>query len=387
MISLLLLVIIYITFISLGLPDTLLGSAWPVMYSDLGVRISMQGILSITLSAMTVLSSFSSGYIMRKFKMSKIIFTSVLMTAIAILGFSVSHNFWLLCLLVIPLGLGAGCIDSCLNSFVAECYKPMHMNWLHCFWGIGATAGPMILSAYLKNNSWQGGYRIIGIIQISITALLLFAMPLWEKVRKSEAGEETSDVNPTYLNTIKQKGVISSLFAFYFYGGVEQVVGLWGASYITLRDGLSASMAAKIVAVYFMGIAIGRFISGFLTIKLSNRRLIYIGTALVAVATACLSFTHSASLIFVLFAIIGLGAAPIFPSMVSETPHRFKSAYSQSVMGMQMAAVYLGIATLPPFFGILAREYIHIFPQYVFICNALLVAFTILIYIKKGKEQ
>ncbi len=387
MIATLLLAIIYITFISLGLPDTLLGSAWPVMYSDLGVSISIQGTVSILISAMTVLSSFLSGAIMKRFKTGKIIFVSVLLTAIALLGFSLSHHIWILCVLAVPLGLGAGCIDSCLNSFVADNYNAMHMNWLHCFWGIGATAGPIIMSAFLANGNWRGGYGSVAVIQLCICAILLLSMPLWEKVSGKNGTVQTEEKsNVTYLQTIKQKGAVSDMFAFFFYGGVEQLVGLWGASYVTLHCGINADVSAKIISMYFMGMAIGRLASGFLTLRVTNRQLICSGAALVLVGTGILLFTKNTAMMFCAFILIGLGAAPIFPSMVSETPARFGRAFGQSIMGMQMASAYLGIAAIPPLFGIMAKVNISAFPVCVIAADIFLLIMTAIITKRTRRE-
>lgn len=387
MITAVLLLIIYITFISLGLPDTLLGSAWPVMYKDLEVSISIQGAVSVIISATTVLSSFMSGAIMKRFKIGKIIFVSVFLTAAALLGFSFSHHIWILSLLAIPLGLGAGCIDSCLNSFVADNYSAMHMNWLHCFWGIGATAGPVILSGFLAKGNWRGGYRSVAVIQLIIVAVLLISMPLWEKVRKKSVTEEHEEKNDvTYLQTIKQKGAVYDMLAFFFYGGVEQLVGLWGASYITLHCGMGADIGAKMSSMYFMGIAIGRLISGLLTLRVTNKQLIYSGIAVILAGLGLLLAATGQSMFFCAFILVGLGVAPIFPSMVSETPSRFGNKFSQSIMGMQMASAYLGIATIPPLFGVMAKINIAMFPYCVMTANVLLLLMTIMISKKTRRK-
>lgn len=365
MVTLLLLAVIYITFIGLGLPDSLLGTIWPAMYEELDVGISAQGILSVIVSVGTVISSISSAAIMKKFSTCTIIIVSVFMTALAIIGISLSSIFWPLIIISLVLGLGAGCIDSCLNSFVAEHYSPMHMSWLHCFWGIGATLGPVILSFYLAKSMWKQGTMAIGLIQIAITAVLIFSIPLWKKIDRAEETEIEEKNSITYKKALGRHGVFATLMAFFFYCGIEQTAGHWGASFLNICRGISLDTAARMVSVYFLGIATGRLLSGFLTLKVSNKTLINLGGIFIFVGSLLIGFTKSEILLWAAFILIGLGCAPIFPCLISETPHSFGKIYTQSIMGLQMAFSYLGIAILPPVFGLIAENHSGLFPYYI----------------------
>ncbi|HCL98275.1 MAG TPA: MFS transporter [Fervidobacterium sp.] len=381
MMATLLLTVIYLAFISLGLPDSLLGSAWPVMRKDLGVPLSAAGIISMTISFGTILSSLLSGVMIKKLGTAKVTFISCLMTAAALLGFSFSNSMIWLFLLAIPLGLGGGSVDSALNHYVAENYKAHHMNWLHSFWGVGATAGPAILSYYIGNgSSWRLGYRTVSIIQFTVAAILFASLPLWKRVEESRkasiAHSGPSSASKSHQSQAKNRrngrggvfgigGVTQSLLAFLFYCGAEATVGLWGASYLVGTKSLSAQVAAGWVSLYYGGITVGRIISGFITMKVSNRFLILWGQLISLIGVLILLLPLPAIFYMVGLILIGLGFAPIFPGLIHETPARFGSENSAKLIGYQMATAYAGTTLLPPLFGLIAaRTTVALFPLF-----------------------
>ena len=384
--TLLLLIIIYLAFISLGLPDSLLGAAWPVMQKDYGAPLETAGILFMTIAGSTIVSSLASGSILKKFGTGKVTFVSCLMTAGALLGFYFSPSFIWLIVCAIPLGLGAGAVDAGLNDYVATHYKAHHMSWLHCFWGVGATAGPIIMAQFIAGeNAWRDGYLTIAGIQFALVVILFFTLPLWNKVGKNNTiplNEEVKDskVVPDHegsgnVKPLQIKGVKFSLIAFLFYCGVESTMGLWGSSFLVNVKDLPASVAAQWVSLYYGGITVGRFITGFITFKINNLTLIRMGQ-LTALVGAVLLFLPLPSIFSLLgFIIVGLGLAPIFPCMLHETPARFGKKHSQKIMGYQMAIAYTGSTFMPPLLGYMAAQStIGIFP----ICIVVFVAIMIL---------
>lgn len=348
-----LLIIIYLSFISLGLPDSLLGSAWPSMYGNLYVQISYAGILSMIIAGGTIFSSFFSGKVINHFGTGKVTTVSVLMTAAALFGFSISNSFILLCVWAVPLGLGGGSVDAALNNFIALHYKAKHMSWMHCFWGIGATTGPVIMSYFLFNGrSWNLGYRAISIIQFSLFAILIFAQPLWNKI-KNGAGHSKETPN-SYLklnDVLKLPGAKSALISFFCYCALELTAGLWGSSYLVVVKGINKETAARWIALYYFGITFGRFLSGFLTMKFNNRRMVRLGQFILACGIILLFLPFGNFSLLGGFFFIGLGCAPIYPSLLHETPMNFGSGNSQSIMGIQMASAYIGSTFMPPVFG------------------------------------
>ena len=353
----LLLVMIYLAFISLGLPDPLLGAAWSLMKQDFGVPLGLAGILSMTITGATILSSWFSDRLIARFGTGRITAVSILFTALALLGFSVAgHILWLF-LLAIPLGLGAGSIDAGLNNYVATHYKPHHMNWLHSFWGVGATAGPIIMAAVIENTGgWQGGYRLIGFIQLILFALIFLSLSLWDN-RHQEAGDARLAVKQDSI--FKISGVKASLAAFFLYCGIELTLGLWGASFLVQVLGYSLSGAAGTVSVYYLGITIGRILNGFLTMRFSCKSLIFFGEGLTLTGLLLLgalmwlpALQSAAMLVMPLcFLLIGLGLAPIFPCMIHETPSLFGAEVSQAIISKQVAFAYVGNTLLPMLFG------------------------------------
>ncbi|MDF2820493.1 MAG: major facilitator transporter [Clostridiales bacterium] len=362
-----LLVIIYLAFISLGLPDSLLGSAWPIMQTDLGVSFGAAGIISMIISGGTIISSFASGRIIKRFGTGKVTIVSVAMTAFALLGFSIFPSFIWLCIMAIPLGLGAGSVDAALNNFVALHYKANHMSWLHCFWGVGATTGPIIMSFFItKNNGWSNGYFAISMIQMSLVLILFATLPLWKTVEKKDNKKEIEEEkNTEKINSFKIPGVKLALVSFVCYCATETTAGLWGSSFLVNQKGFSADEAARWIAIFYAGITVGRFLSGFLTMKFNNRVLIRTGQIICAVGAFILILPLPTYFAIVGLVLIGLGCAPIYPCMLHETPTRFGRSASQSVMGVQMAFAYIGSTLMPPILGFIAvKTSIVIYPYY-----------------------
>ncbi|MDR1286086.1 MAG: MFS transporter [Treponema sp.] len=358
-------IIIYLSFISLGLPDSLLGSAWPSMYNVLNVPLHYAGFISMIVAGGTVISSLLSEKIIRRFGTGIVTAASVLMTAIALTGFSVSHVFMALCIFAIPLGLGAGSVDAALNNYVALHYKARHMNWLHCFWGIGASIGPVIMSAFLiRGNSWNSGYRTIGIIQICLVALLFISLPLWGNRKDDKKPIKRESLKITAL--LRIAGVKQVLIAFFCYCSIETVTGLWGSSYLVMVKNIAPEKAAQWIALYYIGITSGRFISGFITMKLSNRKMIRLGQGIIAGGIIVLVLPFGNYTLLPGFFMIGLGCAPVYPGLIHETPNNFGKEYSQGIIGIQMASAYIGTTLMPFVFGKFASQInFAIFPLFI----------------------
>jgi Fucose permease len=371
----LLLVIIYIAFISLGLPDSLIGSAWPVMHQGLDVPLSYAGFVTMIIAMGTICSSLLSDRLSRKFSTGLITSISVLMTAVALLGFSWSTSFYQLCLWAIPYGLGAGAVDAGLNNFVALNYSSRHMSWLHCFWGVGAATSPYIMSYFLtQHNSWNQGYQAVGIIQLVLTVGLFISLPLWKN--KQDITAETSQHEPLPLKqTLKIKGLWWMLLAFVAYSAVEQTTGLWASSYLVQQRAIHPETAAQFASFFFLGITLGRFLSGFIADRLGDRQLIRTGIAGVLLGILLLLLPVSANIFaFVGLMIIGLGCAPIFPAIIHATPTNFGRQHSQAVIGIQMASAYVGTTLMPPLFGFLANQFsIGLFPVYLLLFAAMML--------------
>ena len=371
----LLLAIIYIAFISLGLPDSMLGAAWPDMYVEFGVPLSCAGILSALIAAGTIVSSLQSDRLTLKLGTGKVTAISVAMTAAALFGFSITHNFWLLCLWAIPYGLGGGSVDASLNNYVALHYKSRHMSWLHCMWGVGAATGPYIMGyALTRGQGWNSGYRIISMMQIVLTAILFLSIPLWKK--RSTVIEETGEKRkPMSLkDVLKIKGAKEVLICFFCYCAIEQTAGLWASSYLNLYKGVPVETAASFGAMFFIGITAGRAISGFLTIKLTDLKMIRLGQALILVGIVIMFLPLNAYTTLAGLIMIGLGCAPIYPCIIHSTPAHFGEDKSQAVIGVQMAFAYTGTLCMPPLFGIIANTItVALLPVYLIILLVLMV--------------
>lgn len=371
----LLLAIIYIAFISLGLPDSMLGAAWPDMYVEFGVPLSCAGILSALIAAGTIVSSLQSDRLTLKLGTGKVTAISVAMTAAALFGFSITHNFWLLCLWAIPYGLGGGSVDASLNNYVALHYKSRHMSWLHCMWGVGAATGPYIMGyALTRGQGWNSGYRIISMMQIVLTAILFLSIPLWKK--RSTVIEETGEKRkPMSLkDVLKIKGAKEVLICFFCYCAIEQTAGLWASSYLNLYKGVPVETAASFGAMFFIGITAGRAISGFLTIKLTDLKMIRLGQALILAGIVIMFLPLNAYTTLAGLIMIGLGCAPIYPCIIHSTPAHFGEDKSQAVIGVQMAFAYTGTLCMPPLFGIIANTItVALLPVYLIILLVLMV--------------
>lgn len=360
-----LLVIIYVSFISLGLPDALLGSAWPTMHRELDVPVTYAGYVSLLIASCTIVSSLFCARLVRKLGTGKLTAISVGMSAIALLGFSLSNSIWLIFLWAIPYGLGAGSVDAALNNFVAAHYQAKHMNWLHCFWGVGATLGPYIMGACLTNQlGWNYGYGIVSVIQIILTAVLLFSLPFWKVEAKEElaTGQKGKAVTSLkqVLTTPKTKHILT---AFFCYCSLELSAGLWGSSYMVMEKGLAPELAASTIALFYLGITGGRFLSGFLTIWFSNKSMIRLGQGIGLLGIILLLFSAGYVQVCASFALLGAGCAPIYPSLLHQTPDRFGKELSQSMMGIQMACAYLGSTVSPMLLGLLfGKSNIFLYP-------------------------
>ena len=374
-----LLVIIYISFISLGLPDSLLGSAWPIMQTDLSSAFSMAGYISMTVCAGTVVSSLFSNRLVAKFGAGKVTLVSVAMIALALFGYSFAPNIFLLFVMAIPLGLGAGSVDAALNNFVALHYQSKHMSWLHCFWGIGATVGPAIMSMFLlSQGGWRKGYITIAIIQTGLVLLLLVTLPLWKKNnKKATAIDKQKETVISNREALKIPYVKLALVSFVFFCATELTTGLWSSSYLVTVKNLSASDAARWAAYFYGGITVGRLVSGFLSMKINSKQLIRIGQ-LVCVAGAIILILPLPVYFSMLgIILLGLGTSPIYPSMLHETPNRFGAMASGAIMGLQMAFAYIGSTFFPPLFGAIASATtIKVFPYFLLICILIMLFST-----------
>ncbi len=352
----LLLPVIYISFVSLGLPDALLGSAWPSIYPAFGVPVSYAGIISFIIAFCTIISSLQSDRLTRKFGAGLVTAVSVAVTALAIFCFSISSSFISLCLWAVPYGLGAGSVDAALNNYVALHYKSKHMSWLHSMWGIGAASGPYIMGWVLAGGgTWNGGYRVISYLQTVITLLLFMSLPLWKKDREDEK-KEGKEKTLALRDVLSLPGAKPAFLCFFVYCALEQTTGLWASSYLTLYRGMSAETAASFASMFYIGITVGRIFSGFLSIKLDDDRMVRVGLSVLAVGVVILLLPLGQYGAVVAFVIIGLGCAPVYPSLIHSTPTHFGKENSQAVTGLEMASAYVGTSLMPPFFGVIAEH-------------------------------
>ncbi|NLW56613.1 MAG: MFS transporter [Firmicutes bacterium] len=353
----LLLAIIYITFISLGLPDSILGSAWPSMYGVLEVPLSYAGIITMIISGGTIVSSLFSHRLICCLGTGMVTLISVAMTAVALFGFSFSNSFWLLCLWSIPYGLGAGSVDAALNNFVALHYEAKHMSWLHCFWGIGATLGPYIMGLCLTRGlNWPSGYRTIGIVQTVFVFCLIISLPLWKMTQKDQGLEAKGNKVVGLKAASRQLGVKPILAGFFCYCSLEATAGLWASSYLVLKKGIGAQTAAKWAAIFYLGITTGRLLAGFITGNVGIKNMVRGGQVVAGFGIMIMMLPFGKQLSLLGLVLIGLGCAPIFPSLLHQTPENFGEDKSQTIMGMQMAAAYIGTTFMPLLFGFITEQ-------------------------------
>ncbi len=371
----LLLPIIYLAFISLGLPDSLLGSAWPSMYPLLGVPVSYAGILSMIISFGTIVSSLNSDRLTRALGAGKVTAISVGMTAAALFGFSISTQFWMLCLWAVPYGLGAGSVDAALNNYVALHYESRHMSWLHCMWGIGTMVSPMVMGRVLAGGGpWTAGYRYIALFQIALTAVLFLSLPLWQKRTDETAEGGTAPQALSLGQVFRLPGAKEVMLCFFCYCALETTAGLWASSYLTLTRGVAADTAASFASLFYIGITAGRAACGFLTLKLSDTQMIRLGQGVLAVGVAALLVPGPQLLALAGLVLVGVGCAPIYPSIIHATPDHFGADRSQAVIGIQMASAYVGNLVMPPLFGLLANNITPaLFPFYLLALLVLMV--------------
>lgn len=387
----LLLPIIYLAFISLGLPDSCLGAAWPVMHQELGVPVSYAGIISMLIAGSTVISSLNSDRLTKKFGVGLVTALSVAMTCVSLFGFSICHQFWMLCLIAIPYGLGGGSVDAALNNYVALHYKSRHMSWLHCMWGIGAASGPYLMGFALTfKNNWNAGYRYVGLFQIVLTAILFISLPIW-KSRKSEVVSNSTSIENekeakalSLKDVLKISGARPIMLCFFCYCAIEQTTGLWAASYLNIYKGVDAETAAFFASLFYIGITVGRAINGFVTMKFSDKTLIRIGQGIIAVGIILMFVPGPQILSLAGFIIIGFGCAPIYPCIIHSTPETFGEDKSQAMVGVQMASAYIGTTLMPPLFGLIAKNItISLLPIFLI----LLLGLMSLMYLKVSAKK
>lgn len=366
--------IIYLSFISLGLPDALLGAAWPNMYPEFNVPVSYAGAISMIISFGTIISSLQSDRLTKKFGTGKVTATSVGITALALWGFSISHSFISLCLWAIPYGLGAGSVDASLNNYVALHYASKHMSWLHCMWGIGATLGPYIMGYVLtKGASWNIGYFVISILQIILTAVLVFSLPKWKK-QNASSEDSTNDKPLTLKQIFAIPGAKEIMVCFLCYSAIEQTTMLWASSYLNLAKGVDATTAASFASLFCIGITIGRGINGFIAMKLKDNQMIRMGQGIILIGVIIMLLPLNKVFSLIAFSLIGLGCAPIYPCIIHSTPEHFGEENSQAIIGVQMASAYVGSCLMSPLFGLIADNIsIKLLPLYLFILLILMI--------------
>lgn len=375
----LLIAVIYLAFISLGLPDSLLGSAWPVMYEELQVPLSFAGVVSMIITCGTIVSSLSSDFLTKRFGAGLVTAVSVLLTAVALLGFSLSSTFLMLCLFAVPYGIGAGAVDAALNNYVAVHYSSRHMSWLHCFWGVGVSLSPFIMSSSLTAGyGWHAGYRTVSIIQFILVAILFLSLPLWKK-DAAVTGDDIAVPRGGIWRALRIPGVAGALWTFFGYCAAESTVGLWASSYLVFARGLPEDAAARFASLFYLGITLGRFLNGFLADRFGDRTMVFSGIGIILCGLGLIALpTGGTATALAGLICLGLGCAPIYPCLIHATPANFGRANSQAVIGLQMASAYTGSTLMPPLFGLIAN---HIsagwFPAYLLLFAILMFGMTL----------
>ncbi|MGL9730172.1 MFS transporter [Enterococcus sp. DIV0756] len=374
--SVLFLGLIYLIFISLGLPDSVLGVAWPTINGEFNVAASAAGIIAMIVSIGTILSSFQTNRLIQKIGVGNLIVCSIFLTVLGLCGFSVSQNFVFLVVSAIPLGLGAGAIDTAVNDYVALNYKAHHMNWLHGFWGIGATTGPIIMGFFLRNQNWRGGYIVLASLQFFLVVIVFLTRKQWKQPPQVAQSGKAQD---SMMSLIKQPGVVFSLICFIFYVGVEACMGLWGSSFLVQVKDIPISTAAFMTSTYYASLTIGRLAAGFFTFFLSSRKLLYLSELLLLIGVVVMNF-GSGNFAAIGFVFMGLGSAAIFPTMLHETPGRFGTKNSARIMSLQLALAYTGTTCLPPLLGFLADQFgLIIFPYLLFLFGSMVLLSTVML--------
>lgn len=375
----LLLAIIYIAFISLGLPDGLLGAAWPVMFGEMNVPVSYAGLISMIISGGTIISSLFSDKLTSRIGTAKVTALSVMLTAGALFGFSQASSFSALCLLAIPYGLGAGAVDAALNNYVALHYTSRHMSWLHCFWGVGATVGPYIMGwAIGAQMGWRSGYGVVAIIQLILTIALFASMPLFKQKSGTQPGNADYEAPIGIIDAVKIRGVKSILLAFFCQCAVETATGLWTGTYLVEFRGMNEQVAATFTALSYVGITVGRFFSGFITERVGDKNMIRLGAVIMLAGAAMVALpVKSNAMACAGLIVIGLGSAPVYPSIIHATPAHFGRENTHAIVGIQMASAYTGSTLMPPVFGFIAQEIsIALFPAFLGVLTGVMFLLT-----------
>lgn len=382
-----LLIVIYIAFIGLGVPDSLIGSAWPAIHTEMNIPVETVSILTFIISGCTVLSSMFSVGILNKLGTAKVTAFSTAMTAAALFGFSVAPSFWFMIPLAVLLGLGAGAIDSGLNNYVALHCKASHMNFLHCFYGVGVTLSPYLMSQALSNVGWRGGYRYAFYVQAVITVLLIVSLPLWKKTSSNQQTEEEKGVNLTLLQMAKKREVRQVWIIMLTTNAIEYACGVWGSTYLVTEKGFETKHGALALTVYYAGMSIGRFVSGLLSEKISTWKRIGIGVAVLAPAIAIMLLPLPGAVTVVGLFLVGLGNGAIYPNMIHLTPHNFGKEVSQSIMGSQIAFAYIGVMLAPPTVSLISGLFgIKVYPVLLAVLYLIMII-TLKLFINRLKKQ
>ena len=349
-----LIAVIYLAFVSMGLPDALLGAAWPSIQASWGLPVSWAGIVTFLIAGGTVISSMASNRLIQRFGTGWVTAGSTALVTLALFGFSFAGAFWQLCLLALPYGLGAGSIDAALNNYVALHYKSRQMSWIHFFWGVGATAGPTIMGWCLTGGAaWNSGYRIIGFVQLVMTVVLVLTLPLWQK-NPAEQDKAAGKTPVTEREALRLPGAKAVLTAFFCYCALESPAGLWASSYMVAIRGVDVEKAASWASVFYLGITAGRFLCGFIADHFGDRIMVRMGQALAAAGAVLMLLPLPELGVFAGLLLVGLGCAPIYPCLLHQTPKNFGAENSQALMGLQMACAYVGSTLMPPLLGVLA---------------------------------
>lgn len=356
--ALVLLIVIYVVFIGLGLPDGVLGSAWPAIRQDLKLHVELGGLIAVVVTCMTILSSLATATLVKKLGVGLLLAVSTGLTAVALIGFSQVDSLVWLILFAVPLGLGAGAIDSALNNYVANHYDAHHMNWLHAFWGVGAAIGPIIFSAALvTSGGWHNGYSTLGWIQAGIVALLVLSLSLWSKVHQRKQTHDDERVDPAEIKfgkLLKERAVFYTFIAFLFYVGIEVAVGLWVASYLTNVQSVAIEAAALWTGLYYAAITVGRALTGFISFKVPSKQMIRYGLIVALVGILLLVMNIAPAISVIGISLVGLGFAPIYPGLIHAAPERFGARKSAKIMSLQMVGGYLGASLIPPAIGLIS---------------------------------
>jgi len=389
-----LLILTYLTFIGLGLGDSLLGSAWPAMYGQFGVDTAAAGSLSMLISGTTIVATYLSARILRRFGTGLVLAASLSLMAIAVLGFSLSGHFLILCLLAIPLGFGIGSVDTAGNGFLALHYNAKQMSWLHCFWGVGATAGPAIMAfSLMQLGGWTVGYRIVGIVQLAVVATLFASLTRWKRVptegealSAAHAAEEAKRA-PSTVALLRLRGARLAIVLFFVTGGMEMTLGLWGSTYLVLARGIPRETATSWLALYYLGLTVGRFLFGFLADRLRSQSMIRIGQSMIAIGAVIIALPFDFTLMPG-FILLGLGNAPLFPNYIHSTPSLFGRRHTQAMIGLQMVGTYVGVMLLPPLFGLLGSRFGYgLFPVFVGTLLAVTIVLVKILYRHHAEQE